>query len=192
MASRQCGRAGRLPAPCRGRYHKGGHHGREGVGDLLLWGGAEHHGEEEEPGVRRKKEPGQGPPRPGWLKLELDRACDWAPWRQGNREPREGAPSTGGRGRCSTSAGQPTPEGSWAAMGGREPSSLHSARCAWKKTGREEMAARKKWRVGVQICQVSTPIYRSSPRVRVLNWAQLGWVGLAQTRNRAALNYFPE
>jgi hypothetical protein len=24
------------------------------------------HGEEEEPGVRRKKEQGQGPPRPGW------------------------------------------------------------------------------------------------------------------------------
>jgi hypothetical protein len=111
-------------------------------------GGAEHHGEEEEPGVRRKKEQGQGPPRPGWLKLELDRACDWAPWRQGNREPREGAPSTGGRGRCSTSAGQPTPEGSWAAMGGREPSSLRSARCAWKKTGREEMAARKKMEGG--------------------------------------------
>jgi hypothetical protein len=39
---------------------------------------------------------------------------------QGNREPREGAPSTGGRGRRSTSAGQPTPEGSWAAMGGEE------------------------------------------------------------------------
>jgi hypothetical protein len=39
---------------------------------------------------------------------------------QGNREPREGAPSTGGRGRRSTSAGQPTPEGSWAAMGAEE------------------------------------------------------------------------
>ena len=49
MASRRCGRAGRLPTPYRGRCHKGGRHGREGVGDLLLWGGAEHHGEEEEP-----------------------------------------------------------------------------------------------------------------------------------------------
>ena len=90
----------------------------------IAGGGAKHHGEEEEPGVRRKKEQGQGPPRPGWLKLELDRACDWAPWRQGNREPREGAPSTGGRGRRATSGGEPTPEGSWAAMGGEE------ARCA--------------------------------------------------------------
>jgi hypothetical protein len=39
MASRWCGRAGRLPTPYRGRCHKGGRHGREGSGDLLLWGG---------------------------------------------------------------------------------------------------------------------------------------------------------
>jgi hypothetical protein len=39
MASRRCGRAGRLPTPYRGRCHKGGRHGREGSGDLLLWGG---------------------------------------------------------------------------------------------------------------------------------------------------------
>jgi hypothetical protein len=58
MASRQCGRAGRLPAPCRGRYHKGGHHGREGVGDLLLWGGcrAPWRGG----GARREEEEGAG------------------------------------------------------------------------------------------------------------------------------------
>jgi hypothetical protein len=57
--------------------------------------------------------------------------------------------------------------------------------------GREkEVAARKNAGVGVKICQVSTPIYRSSPRVRVSLVGQMGWLGLAQTRNRAALNLF--
>jgi hypothetical protein len=42
-------------------------------------------------------------------------------WSSSMQEGAEGgAPSTGGRGRRSTSAGQPTPEGSWAAMGGEE------------------------------------------------------------------------
>jgi hypothetical protein len=69
------------------------------------------------------------------------------PWRQGNREPREGAPSIGGRGRRSTSAGQPTPEGSWAAMGGEE-----APYCA-KNRGRRKLRVREKkekreWRLG--------------------------------------------
>jgi hypothetical protein len=40
------------------------------------------------------------------------------------------------------------------------------------------MAARENRGVGMENFQVSTPIYRSSPRVRVLNgpnWAGLGW-----------------
>ena len=92
-------------------------------------GGAEHHGEEEEPGVRRKKEQGQGPPRPGWLKLELDRACDWAPWRertQGSSGPghslatssEEHGEAAGGKGRSALAelrAMGPREEG---AMGG--------------------------------------------------------------------------
>jgi hypothetical protein len=78
-------------------------------------------------------------PRHGcWPELELGRACDWAPWRERTQGPsgpgrssaRHGDRETGsrgkehqaheGRGRRSTSAGQPTPEGSWAAMGGEE------------------------------------------------------------------------
>ncbi|PWZ19593.1 hypothetical protein Zm00014a_008744 [Zea mays] len=48
------------------------------------------------------------------------------------------------------------------------PCSLRSACCAWgKKPGREEMAARENRGVGMENFQVSTPIYRSSPRVRV-------------------------
>jgi choline dehydrogenase-like flavoprotein len=37
-----------------------------------------------------------------------------------------------------------------------------------RRQGEERVAARENAGVGVKICQVSTPIYRSSPRVRVL------------------------
>jgi hypothetical protein len=38
------------------------------------------------------------------------------------------------------------------------------------------VAAEKLRGVGVKICQVSTPIYRSSPRVRVFLVGLMGWV----------------
>jgi hypothetical protein len=52
------------------------------------------------------------------------------------------------------------------------------------------VAAGKNGGVGGKNCQVSTPIYRRSPRLRVSLVGQMGWVGLAQTRYRAALNIF--
>jgi hypothetical protein len=54
---------------------------------------------------------------------------------------------------------------------------------------KKAVAAGKKWRVGVKNCQFARErgaIYRRGTRVRVLN----GPNGLAQARNRAALNYF--
>jgi hypothetical protein len=46
--------------------------------------------------------------------------------------------------------------------------------------------------VGVKNCQVSTPIYRRSPRARVLNGPNgLDWIR-PKTLNRAALKYFSE
>jgi hypothetical protein len=62
--------------------------------------------------------------------------------------------------------------------------------CREEEAGRERVAAGKNGGVGVKNCQVSTPIYRRSPRVRVSLVGQMGWVGLAQTRYRAALNIF--
>jgi hypothetical protein len=51
------------------------------------------------------------------------------------------------------------------------------------------VAAEKLRGVGVKICQVSTPIYRRSPRVRVSigpNGPEWTW---PKTLNRVALNY---
>jgi hypothetical protein len=51
---------------------------------------------------------------------------------------------------------------------GKEPCSLRAG-CVRgrRRQGEERVAARENAGVGVKICQVSTPIYRSSPRVRV-------------------------
>jgi hypothetical protein len=55
------------------------------------------------------------------------------------------------------------------------------------------MAARENRGVGMENFQVSTPIYRSSPRVRVslAGWARLEWAW-PKILKRAALIYFLE
>jgi hypothetical protein len=80
----------------------------------------------------------------------------------------------GGRSAAWELGGRSSPQGRLAAMellrwlllppgqGGRQERMR-----AWERKGEERVAARKNAGVGVKICQVSTPIYRSSPRVRV-------------------------
>jgi hypothetical protein len=52
------------------------------------------------------------------------------------------------------------------------------------------MAARENRGVGMENFQVSTPINRSSPRVRVSYWAKWAELGWPKTLKRAALIYF--